>query len=226
MKKVAVLIIMGLVLAGLSGRINAQKDSKPFEGTVKFGISIEGGNLSEADKAQIPNEENVTIKGNKVKEEVKTIMFGQTTILDNEKKEMLYLISVESAGMKKYLKMTKEDLDKKNKSLPTYDLKEVAETKVVAGYTCKKAELTDEEGNVTVVYYTNDINIPDCNWENPVMKNIKGYPLEYSQPAGSSTIKYIAKEVKKKKIKDNEFEIPEGFTEMTKEEAAQMGGGM
>ncbi|MCX6258403.1 MAG: hypothetical protein NTW49_10980 [Bacteroidia bacterium] len=228
MKKTTSLLLMILFVVLISGRLLAQKESKPFEGYVTMGISMEGANLSEAQKAQVPKEATITIKGNLVKTENKTMFYDEISISDCDKQTLLEIINVESAGMKKYIKMSKEDVEKGFTSLPTYDVKEVNETKEIAGYTCKKAEITDEEGNVNIIYYSADINVANSNWDNPIMKNIKGFPLEYSQPAGgNTTIKYVAKDVKKKKVKDSEFAVPDGYTEMTKEEAAQMmGGGM
>jgi len=225
MKKHIILLAGILTIISFSGMVSNPKGGKPFEGTIKYSITVEGASLSEAEKAQYPSESVITIKGNKTKTEEKTLYYSRMTIADSETQSIILLFNMETAGIKKFVKFSKEYLEKQFANLPTYDIKEVNETKKIAGYTCKKAEITDEEGNVIVTYYCDELNVKNHNWENPQMKNIKGMPLEFSQPTGNTTMKFIAKEIKKSKVKDKEFEIPEGYTEMTEEEATQMFGG-
>lgn len=85
-------------------------------------------------------------------------MMNITTISDEKSGEILMLMS----GMigKKAISTSTEELQGETEvEKPTYEVELVDETKEIAGYSCKKAILTDEDGNENIFWYTEEIEV-------------------------------------------------------------------
>jgi len=90
------------------------------------------------------------------------------------------------------------------------------ETKIIAGYTCKKA--TVKWNNETYeVYYTNEIKINDPNWNNPYSE-IEGVLLEYQIDMFGIRTQITAEKVEEKDIEDEVFDIPADYKKVNKKE--------
>jgi len=155
-------------------------------------------------------------------------MMNMTTISDEKSGKILMLMS----GMmgKKAISSTNEELSGDDtKEKPKYEVELVDETKEIAGYKCKKAILTDEEGNESVFWYTEEIEFSKKG-QNYFNENVPGYPMQYEINNGGlvmgMTVTNIAKELSKADLKLFDMKIPEGYAEMTMEELQQMGMGM
>jgi len=105
------------------------------------------------------------------------------------------------------------------KELPGMNIKYVNETKIIAGYKCKKALITlpDSTLDTMIVYYTDQINIKNPNWNNP-FKQINGVLLEFQMEQFNIKTKITANYVKSIEVPDKEFEIPSGYKRVTKRE--------
>lgn len=219
MKKLVLLSLISIFV--INGY--AQKKDAGFEGTITYSVTTQG-ELDPQTKAQMPSEVVWTYKGPKSSMMMKTA-FGNINILANaETKEQVVLYDM--MGQKMAIKSSKEETESALKDIPELTIKETTETKQIAGYKCKKIELTDGK-TTTNVYVTEDIVIPNANW-NGQYKNVKGVLMEYSQkasPDGDAQIIFTAKEVKKAKIKDTAFDIPSDYKQMTMSEFKQMFGG-
>lgn len=212
---VIVFFILSLICTGSF----AQK-GKAFMGTITYEV-IYDGNLEPAVKAQLPSDAVFYIKGNKVLQESKSSMGTQSVVIDGDSKTNLILIDM--MGQQLAIKVPKEDVEKQLKEVPVAKVEFFEETKKIAGYNCKKVEITEGD-NTTTAYYSTDFNCPEINWATPY-KDIKGVLLEYSTSQQGITAKYTAKEVKETKVKDNKFTVPVGFKELTPDEAKKMFGG-
>lgn len=155
-------------------------------------------------------------------------MMNMTTISDEKSGKLLMLMS----GMigKKAISTTTEELSSKDeKEKPKYEVELVEETKDIAGYKCKKAILTDEEGNESTFWYTEEIEVSKKG-QNYLNENVPGYPMQYeinnSGLVMGMTVTNITKELSKSDLKLFDMSIPEGYAEMTMEELQQMGMGM
>jgi len=155
-------------------------------------------------------------------------MMNMTTISDEKSGKLLMLMS----GMigKKAISTTTEELSSKDeKEKPKYEVELVDETKEIAGYKCKKAILTDEEGNESTFWYTEEIEVSKKG-QNYLNENVPGYPMQYeinnSGLVMGMTVTNITKELSKSDLKLFDMAIPEGYAEMTMEELQQMGMGM
>lgn len=222
MKKITFLIISFILTGFLAS--SAQKGNKPFAGTLNVKIQYEG-DWDAATLAQQPREFIIIMNDKKQKSEIIAGGAMLSTIVNTLDSSVTTLIN--AMGMKFYVKQSKEyiieSLDEKN--LPTINY--LDETKMIAGYECKKAEyitLDEFDDEVkTIVYYTTSIGIPAMNWGGQ-FHGLNGYPMEYSVQTDEGSIIFSVTEVKSKKVKDIEFMIPTDYEEMSPEQLKSLGG--
>ena len=155
-------------------------------------------------------------------------MMTMTTVMNNTTGEILMLMG----GMmgQKAIKTSSDEMNTEEEEQPEYKIELTKEKKTIAGYNCKKAIVTDEEGDDMVYWYTEDIetNTPDSK---SVLAQLPGQALEYSIDKNGMLMSFTATEVETSlsaSDKSSKFsmEIPEGYEEMTFEEFTSMGGGM
>jgi len=208
-------------------KVSAQNKSN-FEGIVTYNISFESSGLPPEALAMFKGSETVTyIKSDKFRVDMKMPMQSSTFIMDNKNKNIVSLMDI--MGKKYLIKMNESDIKKEQDTAPETIIKYTEETKMIAGYKCKKAEITAKEskGAAIDVFYSDEIPTNDIK---PVYKGLKGFPLEYSINQGGMEMKLTAKNISKEKVSDSKFEIPkEGYTVTTVEELQnammkQMGG--
>jgi GLPGLI family protein len=212
---------------------NAQK-AKSFKGTITYDLTYSGDGIDAAKLAQMPKESVLKIYENKTLQES-----GPSSIITNGDLKIKYLLFDFSAyGAKKYLiKQTEEDIKKEEAENGGSEIKYIDETKEIAGYKCKKAEITaknpddDEEKAAKItVWYTEELGGEAVNFGNDMFHGLKGIALEYEVITPKVTVKAVTKTVVKGKVKETEFLIPTDFQETTmeafqEEMKALMGGG-
>jgi GLPGLI family protein len=191
-----------------------------FEGKINFEISVSGGNMPPEAQAMFAGSElNVFIKGTKSRSEM--TMGFQSTVNITDRKANTSVALMDVMG-NKY--MIKTDNSKDKEKMSDAVVKELDETKTIAGYKCKKAEITfkDKSGKeqTTTVFYSEDIaNQMGFDKRNYQFKGIKGMPLEYEvKSENGMTMKMTAKSVTKENVSDDKFVIPSGYKETTMEE--------
>lgn len=191
-------------------------DSPSFEGKFVFSLTYEDlPEEYEAYASMFPKEMIMYVKGERSRTEQPSSMGNTFTIADNKNKTMVIILDM--MGMKNAYKISAEDMEKNKAEKPVIVYSE--ETKMIAGYNCKKAELTSE-GTTTIVYYTDEI--PSGYSKN--FGELKGFPMEYTIKANGMTITTEAKTVSKEKISDKLFDIPEGYEIKPYSEFPSMGG--
>jgi GLPGLI family protein len=198
---------------------------KGFEGAIIYGIEYEDlPEEMEAMKAMLPSETTIKIKGSKTRTEQSMGMGSTTSIMDGKNNSLITLMDM--MGNKVAIR---NDLNKEEKdnAAEVVNIDYIDETKEIAGYKCKKAEIKiEDQEDVIVVYYTEEINTVDTKSQ---YKGLKGFPMSYEINTPEMKMIMTVKEVKKGKISAEEFTIPEAYEEMTMEEfqksmGAQMGG--
>jgi GLPGLI family protein len=202
----------GLILTSTLG--NAQKT---FEGSIVYTIDVNGDGLPEQAKQMMAGSEmTVSMKGEKSRTDLK--MGPQQTITIADAKTKITYTLLDMMGQK-YKINSKADEKK-----PDVTVKELPETKDIAGYKCNKAEITTAASpEPVVVYYTSEIK---NNGYNSQIKGIKGYPLCFELNQNGMKIAYTAKTVSKEKIEDSKFIIDtKDYKETTREELMKSMGG-
>ncbi len=216
-------ILLVLVAISVSTSAFSQKKAKPFSGTITYDITYEGEDLDEMALAQAPTQTITSISGNKVRNDQVSAFYSIATISDFDKGGVIILM--DAMGMKIALKQTKEEMDEalSEADLKTPQINVLDETKVIAGYKCKKAEVTMED-DVVEVYYTNELAVPQGINDLNGFKGIDGVLMQYTIIQQGMTMTMTTKEVKLGKVKASLFVIPDDYELKTKEELGGLFG--
>lgn len=212
-------VLIGSFMLLAINLIQAQ-NSNSFEGTISYSISFEGL-PAEAAAMFATSEMKTYIK----KEMLRTDMnmgFAKTITISDLKNQS-YVILTEAMGQKiMSRKSPKDTLEKDNSTVP--NIKYLNDVKEIAGYKCKKAEVTniDNQGlpHTFSVYYTEELPYSDYQSQ---FQGLKGCLMEFEINESGMTMKISAKTVSKESISDDIFKIPEGYKEVSPEQM-QMGG--
>jgi GLPGLI family protein len=226
MKKTTYILCSVLFLFFLTSK-GSIAGGKSFEGIITYKISYPDTKATESQMAMFPKMATVFVKGSSTKTEIKTQMGDQVEITDFATKTKVSLI--DAMGQKYAIKSTAEEIEKENAKEPAPTVEVTKETKVIAGYTCKKAIVSvNDDGTVTKfdVYFTNELGPKEANFDNPLYKDIDGVMMEFSMKTPQITMVFSATSVEKKSISGKEFEIPSEYKVITKEELKAKFGGM
>ena len=224
-KALCLTIILATILLAFNGKTYAQK-KKDFKGIITFDISY-AGSIEAAQLAQLPKTSVTKILGNKTRVDISQGPANITQIVDGDAKTTLMLLDV--MGQKFAIKQTKDQIEAELKDQPAPIVKYIDESKEIAGYKVKKAEILtlpkDSKDTVKVTcWYTDEIGSQDMNFSDQ-FRGLKGFALGYEMKANDIIMSYTAKEVKKGGVKDTDFLQPTDFKEITKEELQNMFGG-
>lgn len=225
MKKSTIVILLAIIMS-VPTLLLAQKKGKAFTGTIEYELKYEG--MDPAQEAQMPKAITTIIKENKSKTVLDAGMYAMNTITDGDNETLLIYLDI--MGQKMAYRQTKAEIDKAQEGAIKPTVKLTDETKQIAGYTAKKAEVTiiDEETleeNVTIIWYTDEIEIsPKANFANQ-HDGIDGFPLETISKGNDVTQIMTAISVKKGKVKATEFLLPSDAKELTLDEFKEMFGG-
>jgi GLPGLI family protein len=222
MKKIIPALCLALAFA-LS--LSAQKK---FEGVVTYSISFEKSGLPPDAITMLSGAESVVyIKGDKRRVDMKTVMQSTASVMDDKAKTVLMTMDV--MGQKYMIRMNEADLKKEKDAAPVNSINYLDETKEIAGYNCKKAEVTmkESDGSVQlfVVFYTDAI--PTNDMKN-TFEGLKGFPLQYDIIQAGIAMSFTAKSVSKDPVPDSKFELSESGYKVTTLDDLQkemMGGG-
>ncbi|MFC2100448.1 hypothetical protein ACFLRZ_01320 [Bacteroidota bacterium] len=196
---------------------------KTFKGNITYEVTYSGKDLTPAEKAQFPSEIYKKILGNKIKSEIILGAMTQHVIYDYDNKTMtMIFISIQG---KAHLKFNEEEIKEYILEKNELTIKYLEETKIIAGYTAKKAEITeigdDGEENTYFVYYSDELGSKASNFAQK-FKDIDGLLLEYQDTKGDMIVNFTIKEIKKGKVKDIDFFIPSDSEEITGEDKEQI----
>lgn len=210
-----------VVLMGCAVQLNAQS----FEGKMTMKIEYEEvPEEYEPYMSMFPKESQLYVKGKKTRIEQNTMGGTNITIMDSETNKGFIIMNM--MGMKNAYEMNTADMAKAAEGpKPTITYKD--ETKEIAGYKCKKAELKYEgEEEPMILWYTEEItDVYNQQYSNI---GLKGSVMEYTVAANGMVMTMSVKEIKKEKVSEDMFKVPEGYEVKPYEELmkmGQMGGG-
>lgn len=222
MKKIILSVLSILLVLHLN---SASAQEKIKEGKIIFEISINNAEeMNDQVLAMMPKEMTVYFKDDHSRGEM-DMMGGQVvTITDGKAGETISCMDL--MGKKQAIKTTREDAEKEKEKMGDYEVKVTDDTKDIAGYKCKKALVTYKDKPDAApleVWFTNEIEA--SNSQKYAWKGIDGFMMEFSVEQRGMGMKFSCTEVKKQKVDDDMFKIPEGYTVMTQEEMMKQYGG-
>jgi GLPGLI family protein len=192
----------------------------PFEGKLTYDVSVTGATLPEQAKAMFAGSKiTLYIKGMNARTEMEMAMQTTISIADNKEKTSVTLMDLMGHKF-----MIKSDHKKEAEKAPEVTVKELNETKTIAGYFCKKAEVffKDKSGKEqsTFLFYSEEIaNQMGNDKNNYFLQSIKGMPLEYEiHSTNGMVMKMTATSISKEEVPNSKFAIPEGYKETTQED--------
>ena len=193
-------------------------------GKVIYDISFPESNFDEQTLSMMPKEATMYFNNDKTRMEMQMGMgMNMITIGDNKSKTATVLMDM--MGNKTAMTMTEQDIIKESKKAGEYEIKNTDETKIIAGYLCRKAVVTLKDKNSFNVWFTDQIKVKNANWNNQ-FKNINGFLMEFRMDQNNGlSMQMTAKKVSDEKPADDLFVVPEGYKKMTKDEMMKMYGG-
>jgi len=210
-------ILFSLILLAVSVySVTAQ--TKKFTGTINYKITYPG-NSSSPMIASLPQSIDMQIAGNKARFDL-TLPNGQYVFIINGDENSVTRL-IDAAEGKFFIKKTKEEFIQ-GEQPTTLPLKE---TKTIAGYKCKSAEIsaTDRGGKVqkSNVFYSEDLGTNNIYF-NTDAKAVKGIMLDMDYSTMGVTMHLTAAGVSPGRVSNKTFEIPSGYTETTETKLHQL----
>lgn len=212
------IIIMGLILSTVSFSF---KPAAITEGKIKYDVSVVKSELSYLEEMMIGmSTVSISFKEEAVRTDFEISIANTTVIHDGASKKGLMLIT--SPVGNKAVKLDQEVNSKDTKG--KYKIDYQSETKTIAGYVCKKALVTLEDGTTLNVFYTDQIT-PKNRSTKYTFEDLKGFPLEMEVKQEKMIIKLTAEKVETNKLDNSKFSlaIPSGYEITTMEELSKMG---
>jgi len=171
-------------------------------------------------ESMLPKSQTIWIKANKSRFEQNISSVSTVVITDTDAGTSIILMSM--MGQKFKLEISQEEMQEMVLEQNTPSVKYVEGTRVIAGYTCKKAEVIMEgfEG-VTTFYYTEEI--PAVRVKGMESLNLKGMFMSYEGKMKEMDIKIEVTKVNKGPVDDGKFIVPDGYTELPDQMKSIMG---
>ncbi len=186
-----------------------------FTGEVEYEISYEATGLMDEEFIKLqPQSAEFIFKGNRSRTSMEGVELKQVTYADGYENTLINVLYVydEYYGA---IKKEQQDIQVELAKTPPAEVTYTNETKVIQGLTCKKAivKYYDEFGYTleNEVYYYEHPDLDKLNFYSKY-RAISGLLMEYKVLSGSYILSFKAIDFKKKRrIKEKEFEIPEGI---------------
>ena len=190
---------------------------RDFTGSIVYNITYDMGEIDPQAASFLPKTMKMTIKSPMSKSEISMGMGNTISIFNSDDRTGVNLMDL--MGQKFAIRVSAEDTDKELEKVGEVEVVNLDETKEILGYTCKKAIVkVKDSGQDLTVFYTDELSTGLENTSNPIFKDIDGLMLEFSLEQNGINMHFTAVNIDKKKVSDNEFEIPEGYEEVTQEE--------
>ena len=210
------LTVGAIGVTSMSFTASAPSADAGFEGVVTFTVSVDGASNPQA--AQMMKNSTMTMyfKAGKSKVVMDMGMMKTTSFADKGADSVTSLMDM---GTNKYI--SKYPNKSKNGDANAPKITYLNDTKTIAGYNCKHAQVTGKDGTPADVWYTTDIASSYAGREGEY-SGLKGFPLQFGATSHGMTITYTAQSVNKQSLSDDTFTIPSGYSPMP----AGMRGGM
>ena len=219
---------IALFLLCLAQQSDAQK--KLNQGKAIFDITYPDAELDEQTLAMMPTQSTLYFKDQFSRTEMKIAM--GTTIVITDGKSGVATMLMDMMGNKIAMKTTKADIEKEKKKIGKIKtvVKITGETKTIAGYLCKKAEITikmkDSSDVKSSVWFTNEISAPNSMRSGGGdFEEIDGFMMEYQTQMDKLTMKMTCMSAIETTVSDSLFTIPPGYTVTTMDDLKEMMGG-
>ncbi|MFH1121476.1 MAG: hypothetical protein V1775_16785 [Bacteroidota bacterium] len=223
MKKNLIAPILIITFALISGTSYAQKPGSPFKGVINYKVSYPDSKMDATQQAMLPQTMKVSLNGNKARIDINMASISQVILLDSDLKTTTVLLDM--MGQKVAMKPNKKS-EKPDAKEPVLTM--TSETKEIAGFLCKKAEISfgDEKSKATpvTVFFTDAIGNNKIFYDNEY-RTLPGIPMEFQYKMQGMNMLLTASSVEKGRVSGSEFDVPSDYKEMTPEQLRELFGG-
>lgn len=195
--------------------------AQSFEGKINYTISYKDlpPEMQQAE-AMLPKNQSIWIKGSKSRFEQKMAQVSTIVISDSDDGSSTILMDL--MGQKYQLAMAKDEMDDMIEGQAVPEITYVEGTKIIAGYTCKKAEVVmDGFDGKAIFYYTEEI--PPVQVKGMEALALKGMFMAYEASTQGMTISIEVEDIDKGPVSDDKFIVPDGYSEMPAQMKSMMG---
>jgi GLPGLI family protein len=211
----------GLLVLSLGVSVFSFAQKTISEGTIVYDIVIQSAS-KEPQMADALDGGTVTVylKGAQSRSDMVSAIGKESTIHDTKTGNAVIL--KEYSSQKLMITLTKDNWAEKNKAYNDIKFDITDETKMIAGYTCKKAIAKMPSGKTFTVYYAPDVSVTNKEYD-ATFKNLPGLAMQYE--SGSASYKYTLtlSKINFEPVAASKFDFPKsGYRVMTYEENQQM----
>ena len=195
--------------------------SQSFEGKIDYKMSYKSlPPEMQGMEGMLPKNQTIWIKGSKSRYE--QTMTQMSTIVISDSDLGTSTILMELMGQKYKLAMAKEEMESLVGDQGVPKITYVEGTRVIAGYTCKKAEVEmDGFDGKTIFYYTEEI--PAVQVKGMEALALKGMYMAYEASTQGMTVSIEVSNIDKGPVSDDKFIVPDGYTDMPDQMKSMMG---
>jgi GLPGLI family protein len=195
---------------------------KVSEGMIEYDITYPSTSNDDLMAGLMPSEMKLHFKENKTYGELSAGMGMFTTALLSFPDKKLVTQTVKVMNKKFMHTSDSKQVDQMIGGQAKMKIEFVNETKVIAGYTCRKAIISVPDSNEKYeVFYTKDIQIKNPNWFTP-FREIDGVLMEYKLKQYNIEMKFTAKNVIKETVDDKIFEVAPDYKKISQKEMDEM----
>jgi len=195
--------ILLIALFFLSFSIIAQKK---FVGTITYKITYGKNTIDSSNLKLLPTELKVFVSKKYIKRE-SISKLGTTTIITDLKSGKSQIL-IDLTNEKKYIRDYTPDKKNDNRHYHKYQIVEKDSSKMILGEKCKYVKLESEKDTL-YGFYSENFDYPKINISTPFTQ-VNYILLEYIEKS-NFPITYRAVEIKREKLENEIFEVPEGF---------------
>ena len=195
--------------------------AQSFEGKIDYTMTYK--NLPpemQGMEGMLPKNQTIWIKGSKSRYE--QTMTQMSTIVISDSDLGTSTILMELMGQKYKLAMAKEEMESLVGDQGVPKITYVEGTRVIAGYTCKKAEVEmDGFDGKAIFYYTEEI--PAVQVKGMEALALKGMYMAYEASTQGMTVSIEVSNIDKGSVSDDKFIVPDGYSDMPDQMKSMMG---
>lgn len=217
-------ILLLTALLGFSCGDPVKQDVRISEGVITYDAELVDVNSPMADMA--PSKMVINFKGNKTTVEMSAGMGLLTMSFISDPDLQTFSTVVKFMGDRTATVQNAEEIQKENE-LFNIEIIPSQQTKMIAGYKCKKARVHYKGGDPHDydIYYTDEINIKNSNFTNPYYK-MEGVLMEYRIKKFGLEMQFVANSVAKEPVDDAVFQIPKDSKIVTVEQMSELFNGL
>lgn len=194
--------------------VTSYAQTKTAEGKVVYTITYEQEDSTK--KQTEASNATVYFTKNMLRMEMKTGSgYESVTIINVKAKTSIMLIEI--AGKKYAVANNRPDRKSIKDAKKQKPIEYKNESKVIAGYNCKRADVQLKNNKMYSVFYTEEIESRNAAFNSPLYE-IDGFLLEFWVNSGNRIIKMSAKEIITEPVEKKLFEVPDDYILTSREE--------